>query len=784
MSQPLRILHLEDDPHDAEIVHGVLDSAGLNCEIRRVQTRDEFTAALEEGGFDLILADFSLPEFDGMSALHIALDKSPELPFIFVSGALGEEVAIDAVKIGATDYVLKQRLSRLVSAVGRALRESAVRAGRTQAEDQLRRSEAFLAEGQRISHTGSWGWVLASGKVVWSEEQYRVLGFEPDSVEPSVERFLSTVHPEDLDRVRHVLERAMQTRQPYEMEYRVLLPVGHMRHLRSVGRPVHGEGSVVEEFIGTTSDISERVEAEAALRSRQDMLDLAQKAAHAVAFECRIDTGEAQYRWSPDLAVMHGLPSDAGEASFEHWKRRVHPDDWPGVEEAIARARKFGDLATEYRVVHADGRIHWLQAKGRMLLDDKEQPIRIVGFMFDVTERHEAEEQLRRLETRLRQAQRLEALGTLAGGIAHDFNNILGAILGYGERVLRAVPHDGRMRRDMENILAAGERGRALVDRVLTFSRSSVGERTPVHVEAVVREALDLVAASLPPGSAIETTLEAPRAAMESDPTQLHQVVMNLSTNAIQAMPEGGILRASLRTIRFDCEQVLTIGTLAPGEYIVLEVADTGTGIPADTLERIFDPFFTTKEFGVGTGLGLSLVHGIVMDAGGAIGVSSTVGAGSRFSVYFPRVGDVPDAVVEAARAREVEVATPHGEGQRVLFVDDEEPLVRLATESLRELGYVPTGFTSSALALEAFRAAPDRFDAVVTDERMPGLSGSALIREMRSIRRAVPILLVSGYVGGTATARDGETGADEVLRKPLSTGELATALARLLPST
>jgi CheY-like chemotaxis protein len=313
------------------------------------------------------------------------------------------------------------------------------------------------------------------------------------------------------------------------------------------------------------------------------------------------------------------------------------------------------------------------------------------------------------------------------------------------------------------------------VDRVLTFSRSGAGERIAVHVEAVVREALDLVAAKLPQGIAIETALRAGRAAIQGDPTEVHQVLMNLATNAIQAMPSGGTLRVSLKTVRVDAARVATIGTIGAADYIVLEVADSGTGIQPETLDRIFDPFFTTKEVSVGNGLGLSLVHGIVMEAGGAIELASTVGSGSTFTVYLPRAGDAFNDLEDA------EHAVPQGGGQRVLFVDDEEPLVRLGTETLEELGYAPVGFTSSAAALEAFRIDPKGFDAVITDERMPGMSGSALIRAVRGIRRSVPIVLVSGNVGGMVTARAYNAGADEVLRKPLSARELATSLARVL---
>ena len=383
---------------------------------------------------------------------------------------------------------------------------------------------------------------------------------------------------------------------------------------------------------------------------------------------------------------------------------------------------------------------------------------------------------MRRMEARLAgKGQRLEAMETLAGGIAHDFNNILAAILGFGERALRDAPAGSRLRRDLESVLAAGERGRALVDRVLAFSRAGTAERVAVHVEEVVREALDLVAARSPHGVVVETALHAGRAAMQGDPTQVHQLLMNLATNAVQAMPSGGTLRVSLRSARADAARVATIGTIAAADYIVLEVADTGTGIPPDILDRIFDPFFTTKEVGVGTGLGLSLVHSIVMQVGGAIDVASTVGSGTTFTVYLPRAGDAADQEANADQG------LPLGAGQRVLVVDDEEPLVRLATETLEGLGYVPVGFTSSAAALEAFRANPKAFDAVITDERMPGMSGSTLIREVRGIRRSVPIVLVSGYVGGLVAGRAYNSGANEVLRKPLSARELATSLARVL---
>jgi nitrogen-specific signal transduction histidine kinase len=395
--------------------------------------------------------------------------------------------------------------------------------------------------------------------------------------------------------------------------------------------------------------------------------------------------------------------------------------------------------------------------------------------MLDVSERRQAEDDLRRLERQLRQAQRLEARGSVAGGIAHDFNNILGAILGYGEMAQRDAADSKRLRRDLDRIMTATERGRALVEQILTFSRSSVSERIAVHLERVVREALDHFAAKLPAGIRLLTQLRAGRAAVLGDPTQVHQVVMNLATNAFQAMPSGGTLRVLLEPVHLAGARVATTGVVADGDYVVLEVADSGTGIPPDIIDRIFDPFFTTKDVGAGTGLGLSLVHSIASELGGAINVASDPGCGSTFTVYLPRAGDAPETA--AYEAPEL----PRGNAERVLVVDDEEPLMLIATETLEDIGYRPVGFTSSQEALEAFQRDPQGFDAVVTDERMPGMTGSMLIRELRVLRAGLATVLMSGFSGTMAPNGPRDPAPDEVLKKPLSRRDLAMGLARAL---
>jgi signal transduction histidine kinase len=261
-------------------------------------------------------------------------------------------------------------------------------------------------------------------------------------------------------------------------------------------------------------------------------------------------------------------------------------------------------------------------------------------------ERKSQQEELLRLENRLRQAERFEALGTLASGIAHDLNNILGAILGFGERALRVVEPGSRLQHDLSNVVAAGERGRTLVDRILSFSRGTAGERMPVHVERLVSEALSLLQATLPPSIGLRSRLQAGNAATLGDAVQIHQLLMNLGTNAAHAMTQAGTLTVSLEVVNVRQARRATLGTIAAGPWIVLQVADQGKGMTPEILGRVFEPFFTTKEVGVGTGLGLWLVQRIVAQSGGAIDVKSTPDVGSVFTVYLPRAGEAPEELL------------------------------------------------------------------------------------------------------------------------------------------
>ncbi|MBV8468410.1 MAG: PAS domain S-box protein [Burkholderiaceae bacterium] len=456
----------------------------------------------------------------------------------------------------------------------------------------------------------------------------------------------------------------------------------------------------------------------------------------------------------------------------------THPDD-------IALTRTQVDLLArdertsvhfEKRYVHRDGHVIWTEISISRLTDSGELNGILVAIVDDVSERRATEEARRRLETQLRQSQKLEALGTFAGGIAHDFNNILSAILGYGERAARTLDRQSPARHDLQQVLNAGARAKALVQRILTFSRSGVSARMPLQVEPVLTEALELVRAGLAPDVRIELSLAAPGAHIMGDATQLHQVVMNLCSNAVHALQDTrGVVTVSTSIVDIEQTRNLSSGLLTPGPYICISVADTGVGISPTIQERMFDPFFTTRQAGDGTGLGLSLVDGIIRDGGGAIEVESVMGQGSNFKVYLPLTSLRPDPMASAG------TTLPAGQGQIVLVVDDERVLMTLCEDLLAELGYEPVGFTSAELAFAEFETDPQRFDLVLSDQSMQGMTGLDLLRRVRQICPDLPLLLMSGQVSQALEDEAKALGIRTLLRKPFDRVELASALQAAL---
>jgi len=395
-------------------------------------------------------------------------------------------------------------------------------------------------------------------------------------------------------------------------------------------------------------------------------------------------------------------------------------------------------------------------------------------YLVQLADRRHARAQ-RALQAQMSRAAKLESLGTLAGSVAHDFNNLLAGIVGFGEMAQDAAPQGSDQARHIDKILQIASRGKSLVERILTFSHAGAKASAVFELEPVVEEALSVLSASLRPGIVLERRLQAPGACLRGDATQAFEAVMNLCTNAMQAMPEGGTLGVQLAHVQVPEPRVLSHTQLPPGNYLRLVVTDQGKGITPDVMERLFEPFFTTRAAQSGTGLGLAVVFGVVAELGGAIDVQSRPGQGARFTLYLPQSTES----VEAKTPGPLQVRA--GAGQQLLVVDDEAELVALASEMLTGLGYTAVGYTDPGAALQALSDAPQRFAAVITDEVMPGLTGTQLTQALRQRAPHMPVLLVSGYGGALLAQRAGAAGVTRLLAKPLQRGDLARALAEVL---
>jgi len=398
MRNPLRILSIEDDPKDSELIQDLLEAGDIVCEVTRVDTQAVLVSSLEQGGIDLILADYTLPSFDGITALKLAKKTCPEVPFIFVSGTLGEEVAIEALKIGATDYVLKTRLSRLVPSVVRALREARERAEHKQADEKLRRNDAYLTEAQRLSQTGSFGCNLSTGEMFWSEETFRIYGYDR-STQPSVERVLERVHPNDRLLVQEQIDRASHGGKDCHVECRLLLPDDSIKHVRIVAHASKNDPGIIE-FIGAVMDVTATKNAEEKLRRSEAYLAEAQELSHTGSFGWDVSSGEIY--WSPETFRIFEYEPTA-KVTIELIMQRTHPEDRPLVQQLIERvSRERTDFEFEHRLLMADRSVKYLRVIGSPS-ENKDGWFEFVGAVTDITERKRAEEKVRQSEKELRQ---------------------------------------------------------------------------------------------------------------------------------------------------------------------------------------------------------------------------------------------------------------------------------------------------------------------------------------------------------------------------------------------
>ena len=645
-------------------------------------------------------------------------------------------------------------------------------AERRRAEMSLRDSELRLRQAERVGRMGNWEYDLAQGRMTWSEQAYRLYQRDPAQGPPGSPQDLAGLyHPGSAPLFSQALAQAMKGDDPVEVDLPAVLPSGDRVFHGVVITPQRDADGGLIRLVGTVQDITERKRMERQLLHSREQLRLALTATSEALWDYNLSDGTLY--WSSNGMGMLGWEPGEAHPTYDDWLEMVHPEDRENLAEAIA-AHVRGETAqirVEYRQRNKAGDWLWLLCRGRAVeFGAQGAPTRLVGTFSDVTERV-------LLNRRLLQSQKMEALGALSGGIAHDFNNILYAIMGYTQMGLGDLENSryDRLGFCLSQVLSAGKRARDLIGQILAFSRRSEGRQTAVEMSPLVAEVLKLLRASLPSTITIEQDLGAAGSRVMADPGKIHQILMNLAANAGYAMRQGGgVLKVSLRQLRLSGTSLRAYPSLKPGQYLQLRVSDSGVGMDSETLDKVFEPFFTTKPRGEGTGLGLSVVHGIVSSLGGAVSVKSTPGRGTVFDVLLP-VAPGSEAKPDPA------LSEYRGRGERVMVVDDEEAVLRMMIMMLLDLGYRPEGFSDPRVAWQRFQESPADWDLAILDQTMPGLTGLELVEKMTDLAPGFSIILVTGYSDTVDGDLARQAGVRDFRHKPLLRQELGEIMARCL---
>ena len=549
---------------------------------------------------------------------------------------------------------------------------------------------------------------------------------------------------------------------------------GTIREVEVVSGPITIRGKSL--LYSIVNDVTERNRAQSQLIEGSKRMHYILATTKAGIWES--GTGLNAAIWSDEIWRLYGLDPHSCEPSTENWLNTIIPEDREEIREQIIKTKRNGtELNCMWRVRDPDGSIRWLLAKGTPFKDSEGKRLGYMGIVIDITDRKKEEEEKQHLEAQLFKAQRLETIGTLAGGIAHDFNNILTPILGYAEMGRDNLHFDQAEHDYFNEIMLAAERAKTLISQILTFSRAQKITLSRVSIQGVVTEALKLLRASIPATVTIDKEMDDACGQVLADPSQIHQVIVNLCTNAFQAMGENaGVITIALEEIMPSGELLKSLPEPHAKRYAHLIVSDTGTGMDESVMERIFEPFFTTKSINKGTGLGLSVVHGIISNCNGQINVDSQPGKGTTFNIYLPVIEGQKSGVAEQEHLPE------KGSG-RVLFVDDEEASTRMMTIMLGKLGYSIQATNSPLQALELFRKNPDRFDLVITDLTMPEMTGIDLADELQSLKPGLPIILMTGYSKDLENVKAlRKHGIRSFMKKPVKMARISSAIKEVIP--
>jgi PAS domain S-box-containing protein len=732
MAEQLRILINEDVPSDAELLQYEIRKGGFSFISIRVETREGFLSALDEFVPDLIISDYNLPSFDGMQALALAREYSPLIPFVIVTGALNEEIAVQCMKAGADDYLLKDNLKRLVPAIGVVMANSKSKREKLLAEERLAASERRFRA--LFEHAHDAIFLLKEGVFVdcnpIAEQMFGVartnllnrmpIDFSPDE-QPTGE--LSR------DQAQDKIHLAMEV-EPQYFEWRHLRPDGTMFDVHIGLSPIEIDEQVF--LMAILRDITEKKRIELELRENEKKYkDLSQEfnaLLDAIPDSILLQSRDLEIVWA-NRAAMANFSEGIENLAERHCYKLLHQTSAPHKGCPVLESFDTGR-----------------PAKGIIPITDKVWEVRAVpvknelGEIENVIEIGRDITEMKKLEQQLVHAQKMEAIGQLAGGIAHDFNNIITAMIGYGNLVLMRIAEDDPVRHYVEQILVTADRAAELTQGLLAFSRKNVLNMQPVKLNDVVNGLQSFLWRIIGEQIEIETDLSKQQIIIYADNSQVEQVLMNLATNARDAMPGGGVLSLKTEISELDDGFVKAHGYGEPGKYACISVTDTGVGMDEETAKRIFEPFFTTKEAGKGTGLGLSIVYGIVKEHHGYILVYSSLGTGTTFRVYLPII-DSDEQKHEIQQYFE-----PQGGGETILVAEDDALVRDITAKLLVGYGYTVIEAVDGDDALRKFADVQGQVHLLILDVLMPNKGGREVAEEVMRRSPGTKVLFASGY--------------------------------------
>nr|NJM04625.1 PAS domain S-box protein [Desulfobacula sp.] len=758
---PLTILYLEDSPPDFELVSETLAKAGFDPKMSRVETEQDFISSLIHQKYQMILADFKLPGYDAFAALGKSAEICPDTPFIVVSGSIGEDTAIELIKQGAVDYVLKDKLDRLPFTLQRALEEASQKKARKKAEEDLAANYALLCIAGETAKFGGWSVDLRNNTGAWSDTVADIHDM-PRGYSPSVKEAVDFYAPECRERISAVFMNCAKNGVPYDEEMEILTRTGKRVWVRTNGVAVRDENGKIVKVQGSFQDITEKKKGEA----RQERL--------AAAIE---QSGEAVIITDPEGKIQYVNP--AFEKATGYTREEVlgqnprilnsgRQDEafYHGMWSTLLKKETFHGRMVNKR---KDGALFTEEAAISPVFDTGGRLINYVAVKRDITAQIQLEEQYA-------QAQKMESVGRLAGGVAHDFNNMLTIILSYTQMALTEIDPASPAHKDLKQVLNAAGRSAEITRQLLAFARKQTVSPRVLDLNETVEHMLKMlrrlmgedITLTYMPGSGVWPVM--------MDPSQIDQILANLCVNARDAI--AGVGKVTIRTDHLTLDEADCAGRpgMVPGEFVLLTVSDTGCGMAKEILDHIYEPFFTTKGTGQGTGLGLATVYGIVKQNNGFISAYSEPGQGTAFRIYLPRhAGEThPSHAAD-------ETKIPLGRNETILIVEDEAPILKMAQRTLEELNYCALAETNPDRALDLAQNHSGPIHLSVIDVVMPRMNGPELARKLKAIHPDLKILFMSGYTADVIAHRGILEDGVNFISKPFSRRDLAQKIREVL---